>query len=125
VDPATTGVLAELKAAGYLLGVITNRDQPFSEELRNLGLEEFFSVTVSGGEAGFKKPDAGIFHYALTKAGVAPQETMYIGDNYFADVIGARNAGIQPVLLDTDSIFYKPGCPSIKSLMEIPGLLGH
>jgi len=50
---------------------------------------------------------------------------MYIGDNFFADVIGARRAGIHPVLLDTDGIFHQPGCPSIKSLTEIPGLLGH
>jgi len=125
VDPATRGILAELKAAGYLLGVVSNRDQPFSEELRKLGLEEFFSVTVSGGEAGSKKPEAAIFHYTLAKTGTAPGETMYIGDNFFADVIGARRAGIHPVLLDTDGIFHQPGCPSIKSLTEIPGLLGH
>jgi putative hydrolase of the HAD superfamily len=126
VDPATSGILAELKAAGYFLGVISNRDQPFSEELGKLGLDEFFSLTVSGGEAGSKKPEAAIFNYTLAKAGgVAPFETMYIGDNYFADVIGARRAGIHPVLLDTDGIFHQPGCPSIKSLTEIPGILNH
>jgi FMN phosphatase YigB (HAD superfamily) len=50
---------------------------------------------------------------------------MYIGDNYFADVIGARNAGIHPVLLDIGGIIHQPGCPSLKSLTELPGILKH
>ena len=125
VEPTTFDLLAELKAAGYQLGVISNRDLPFVEELKQIGLEGYFDLTVSGGEAGSKKPDPGIFHYSLARAGARPTETMYVGDNYFADVIGARNAGVHPVLLDIGGIFHQPGCPSIKSLAELPGILNH
>lgn len=125
VDPSTKELLSELKAAGFVLGVISNRDESFAEELRKLGLDEFFNFAISGGEAGCKKPDAGIFHYTLAQAGTTPVETMYVGDNYFADVVGARNAGLHPVLLDTDGIFHQPGCPSIRSLTELPGILMH
>lgn len=125
VDPATYDLLAELKAAGYLLGVISNRDMPFDEELAQLGLDEYFTLSISGGEAGSKKPEAGIFNYALKRADTRPDQTMYVGDNYFADVVGARNAGLHPVLLDIGGIFHQPGCPSIKTLGEIPGILGY
>lgn len=125
VDPSTRQILSDLKSAGYFLGVISNRDKPFGDELKTLGLEEFFGLAISSHEANAKKPEAAIFHYSLDKAGASPSETMYVGDNYFADVLGARRAGIHPVLLDTDGIFHQPGCPSIKSLKELPGILGH
>ena len=125
VEPASLDLLAELKAAGYRLGVISNRDLPFTEELKQIGLEVYFDLAVSGGEAGSKKPDPGIFHYTLSRAGLRPEETMYVGDNYFADVVGARNAGIHPVLLDIGGIFHQPGCPTIQSLAELRGVLDH
>ncbi len=123
VDPVTFDLLAELKAAGFLLGVISNRDLPFDEELTKLGLDKYFTLAISGGEAGSKKPEAGIFHYTLTRAGSRPEETMYVGDNYFADVVGARNAGLHPVLLDIGGIFHQPGCPSINTLGDLPAVL--
>lgn len=125
VHPSTFSLLSELQRAGFVLGVISNRDQAFTEELDRLDLGRYFSLAVSGGEAGSKKPDAGIFYYALGKAGLIPRETIYVGDNYFADVVGARNAGVRPVLLDIEGIFHHPGCPSIKSLVELPGILDH
>jgi len=125
VDPVAYDLLAELKAAGYLLGVISNRDLPFDEELAQLGLDEYFTLSISGGEAGSKKPEAGIFNYTLKRADARPDQTMYVGDNYFADVVGARNAGLHPVLLDIGGIFHQPGCPSIKTLGELPGILGY
>lgn len=125
VDPVTFDLLADLKSTGYLLGVISNRDQPFDEELAKLGFGDLFSLAVSGGEAGSKKPEAGIFQFALNRAGLRPEQALYVGDNYFADVVGARNAGIHPVLLDIGGIFHQPGCPSIRSLAELPGILDH
>ena len=125
VDPVTYDLLAELKAAGYLLGVISNRDLPFNEELKQLRLDDYFTLLISGGEAGSKKPEAKIFHFALTRAGTHADQTMYVGDNYFADIVGARNAGLHPVLLDIGGIYCQPDCPSIKALAELPGILGH
>ncbi len=125
VDPTTFDLLAELKAAGFLLGVISNRDLPFNEELIKLGLADYFTLAISGGEAGSKKPEAGIFHFALSRAGMYPDQTLYVGDNYFADVVGARNAGLHPVLLDMGGIFHQPGCPSIKTLGDLPAVLDY
>jgi predicted HAD superfamily phosphohydrolase YqeG len=48
---------------------------------------------------------------------------MYIGDNYFADIVGSRRAGLLPVLYDPISLFPDADCAIIKSLAEIPSLL--
>jgi FMN phosphatase YigB (HAD superfamily) len=45
----------------------------------------------------------------------SPEQTLYIGDNYFADVVGARRAGLRPVLYDPKGLFHEPGCPVIAS----------
>jgi len=59
---------------------------------------------------------------------VRPEQTMYVGDNYFADVIGARNAGLQPVLIDPEGVFDQHAeclgdCHVIRSMPELLGLL--
>ena len=53
-----------------------------------------------------------------------PSEAAYVGDNYFADVVGARAAGLTPVLLDPRGIFDDPECAVIHSFTELPRALG-
>ena len=53
-----------------------------------------------------------------------PDQTIYVGDNYFADILGAANAGLRPVLLDPDGLFPEAACPVISSLGELLGVLG-
>jgi putative hydrolase of the HAD superfamily len=123
IDPTTPGLLADLSAAGYTLGVLSNRDKPFDDELEVLGLKKYFQYAIPAGEAQVYKPNPAIFDYTVKKVGVSHAETIYVGDNYYADIVGARNAGIKPVLLDIGGIFDEPGCPAIKSLTELPAVL--
>ena len=123
VLPETYDVLADLRKAGYTLGVVSNRERPFSEYLTEKGLAALVHFSVSGGEAGSKKPDRGIFDFALAKAGSRAEETLYVGDNYFADVVGARGAGVNPVLFDPEGVFDAPGCPVIRAHYELLTLL--
>lgn len=69
------------------------------------------------------KPDKLIFDHALKLAGTSASETMYIGDNYFADVVGSRRAGLIPVLYDPGSLFPDADCAAIKSFAELYELL--
>jgi putative hydrolase of the HAD superfamily len=103
--PETYDVLGQLREAGYILGVVSNRERSFGEYLIERGLAALVHFSISGGEAGSKKPDKGIFEFALRQAGVSADEALYVGDSYFADVIGARGAGIQPVLYDPAGVF--------------------
>lgn len=115
--------LQTLKAAGYLLGVLSNREKTFTDYLLELGLGNFFELAICAGEAGIYKPDPGVFHYLLEKAGVSADESIYIGDNYYADVVGARQAGLTPVLLDLLGIFDAPDCAVIQAHSQIFSLL--
>ena len=69
------------------------------------------------------KPDPRIFNRALELTASDPEKVIYVGDNFFADVVGAKNAGLQPVLLDEDGIFPDAGCLVIGRLGELIDLL--
>ena len=115
--------LAELKDAGFLLGMVSNRDKPFDEELKEMGLREFFQFTLAAGEVNSYKPDRAIFDEAVKRAGTSAFETMYVGDNYFADIVGSRRAGLRPVLYDPTRLFPDAGCPVITAFDQLTALL--
>jgi len=112
--------LIELKQYGYVMAVISNRDKPFGEELESHGISTFFDFSLAGGEVDSFKPEPEIFHHALKRvAGLSARETIYVGDNYYADVIGSRRAGLQPVLYDPSGFFPEADCAVIKSFDEL------
>ena len=112
-------LLPTLKDGGYVLGVLSNREKPFTEEIETLGLAPFFELVLAGGEVRMWKPEPYLFIHACERLKVLPTEAMYVGDNYFADVIGARRAGLKPVLYDPRGIFPNPGCARIRSFDEL------
>ncbi|MBN1302810.1 MAG: HAD family hydrolase [Anaerolineales bacterium] len=116
-------MLEYLQKAGYRLGVVSNRDKPFFEELEALGLTGFLDYWMAAGEVRSWKPDPEIFLHALNEINARPEQTVYVGDNYYADVIGARNAGLKPVLYDPQEIFDDPDCTVIRSFKELPELM--
>ena len=115
-------LLPHLKA-NYILGVISNREKPYQQEIEALGLAPFFDLALAGGEVGMWKPEPFIFIRACEQLKVAPTEAVYVGDNYFADVVGARRAGLKPVLYDPRGIFPDPGCAKIRSFDELEGVI--
>lgn len=116
-------LLPALKEAGYLLAVISNRDEPFHELLNSHNLSEYFHFSLAAGEVDIYKPEPGIFQHALERANVSAQETVYVGDNYFADVVGSRRAGLHAVLYDPNGIFPEADCPTIKSFDEFDAVI--
>ena len=115
--------LPQLKEAGYILAVISNRDKPFLDVLKEHGIAEFFDFSLAGGEINAFKPEPDIFEHALQRVSLSPREATYVGDNYYADVVGARRAGLQPVLYDPIGIFPEPDCATIKSFDELNSLI--
>lgn len=112
-----------LKEAGYILAVISNRDQPFQNVLEGHGIAEFFDFSMAAGEVNVWKPDPGIFEHGLRRVRLSANEVIYVGDNYYADVVGARNAGLQPVLYDPLGIFPDPDCATVKSFDELNSIV--
>jgi FMN phosphatase YigB (HAD superfamily) len=123
VPPEARETLQALKSAGYRLALVTNRGQPCHDELAGLGLLDFFELALAACEAGAWKPDPEIFTLALKRLDAEAGTAMYVGDNYFADVIGARQAGLQPVLLDPQGIFPEADCLVIRAIKELQDLV--
>lgn len=125
VLPDTKQTLKEMHAAGYTLGVVTNRSEPVHEYIEEIDLGHYFDFTLAGGEIKSWKPKPDIFHAALERAGATAEEAIYVGDNFYADILGARSAGIQPVLLDPHNHFPDADCPVIHKLSELVDMLDN
>ena len=75
----------------YILGVMSNGNT----YPKTLGLEHFFQFIILAQDAGIEKPDPGIFHLAVQRAGCLPDELLYVGDSQEDDILGARRAGVR------------------------------
>jgi len=115
--------LSRLRDEGYTLGLITNRSRPVQEEMETLGIAHYFDLILAAGEVQSFKPAPEIFDHALNRVGVQPQASLYVGDNYYADIVGAARVGMIPVLLDPDRVFPEADCAVVNSLAEIHSLL--
>jgi len=113
--------LRTLQARGYRLGMITNREDRarFEGHLDRLGLRGYFDVVLTAGEAGTSKPDPAIFRLALERAGVPAEQALYVGDNYWADVVGAQRAGLRAALLDPYHLFPEADCLVLERIEDL------
>jgi len=117
--------LQMLREAGYCLAVISNRSTPFAAELEQMGLARYFNFVISAGEVDAWKPEPEIFVHALEICGIRAEQAVYVGDNYYADIIGAQNAGLLPVLVDPDRLFPEATCAVIRTIGELPAVLAE
>lgn len=100
VRPGTVEALQRLRGAGYRLAVISNSDGRAAEGLAAAGLLAHFEHVIDSELVGCEKPDPRIFLTTLDRMGLAPEEALYVGDIYEVDVVGARRAGLDVILLD-------------------------
>jgi len=119
VSPEVPQTLQALKDGGFRLAVVSNRTHAYDEQLETLGLRGYFEFALAAGEVNTWKPEPAIFQYALRQLEAKPGETLYVGDNYFADVVGARRAGLGAVLFDAEGTFPEADCPVIQTLEEL------
>lgn len=112
----TRETLERLRAAGLRLGVVSNSDGRVDAALRAAGLRDCFEVVVDSALFGAEKPDPAIFRAALDALGVAPVEALYVGDLYEVDVVGARAAGIEAILLLPETAAAPDGVRRVASL---------
>lgn len=121
--PEVLATLAALQREGYRMAIISNFVDTLGSVCDLHQLTDYFDDIISSVAAGAMKPDPRIFQLALRRLEVDASETWHVGDNYWADVMGARAAGLTPVLLDRAGEVPRPDCPSISSLDQLLGLL--
>jgi FMN phosphatase YigB (HAD superfamily) len=116
-------VLPKLRDAGYIMAVLSNRDKPFHDVLESHSINGYFHFSMAAGEVNIYKPEPGIFQHALERADVTAGESVYVGDNYYADVVGSLRAGLHPVLYDPNGIFPEADCTTIRSFNELQSVI--
>jgi putative hydrolase of the HAD superfamily len=121
--PEVVEIVGTLRQQGYRLGIVSNWSWNLRERVAQVALDGFFEIVWASAYAGCNKPHPDIFRQALAQMGIAPNRALYVGDNYRHDVVGARNAGLQAVLLDRDGTADDPDCPVISDLWGLFGLL--
>lgn len=92
------GILEQLRKR-YRLAVVSN--YPVGDAIRDgmaqSGIDRFFEIIVVSGDLGYCKPHPAPFEAALAHLGTAPERAVYVGDNWLADVQGAKRLGMQAV----------------------------
>jgi putative hydrolase of the HAD superfamily len=110
-DAAAVPALARAKAAGLVVGVISNSNGTAARTLEATGLAPWIHFVLDSSVVGVEKPDPRIFRLGLERSGAAADEAAYVGDLYSVDVLGARAAGLAGVLIDPRGYWGPRDCP--------------
>jgi len=94
-------ILDYLKAKNYTLHIISNGFQEVTERKCILsGIDHYFQTITSADSVGVRKPNPAIFEYSLGLSEAKKEESILIGDDWIADVIGAQNFGMDVIFFD-------------------------
>ena len=95
--------LLRLKDLGYKLGLICNTHWRYLPERRR-ELQSLFDVITLSYEHGYVKPHPSIFHTTLMRLNVKPERCLHVGDDPYADVWGAKNAGMKAAYIRREEL---------------------
>ena len=108
----------------YEIAVISNADGKIEDVLRRCGIAQCFRTITDSGLLGYEKPHPEIFSQALQSMNAAPEESLYVGDVYSVDYLGATGAGMHAILMDVPRAYREKGVPRVESLEDLQIILG-
>jgi len=123
--PWVRKVLSDLATQGYRMSVISNSDGRTYQVFYDLGMAHYFERIFDSKNLGVEKPKPAIFRTALRELNMSPAHTLYIGDIFYADVIGANWAGLGGIHLDPLGLYTDwPGI-HLRDVCDLPGWLSN
>ncbi len=122
--PECHEVLQALRQQNYIVGVISNWDIRLLDLLQDMELMPYFQHVSISAVVGWEKPHGEIFLHATAAVEVPPSRALHIGDNWQADVVGAENAGLQPLWLQRQET-AESAYPIIRDLHGVLTWLGE
>jgi len=120
--PGTREALQRIRQE-YAVAVISNADGRIDAVLDRCGIVDCFACITDSGIVGQEKPHAAIFEAALQKMHALPAESLYVGDVYSVDYLGARRVGMEAVLFDVSGAYRDREFPRVESLTELESWL--
>jgi len=122
IRPGTDTQLLEI-GERYRIAVISNADGRIEDVLQKCGIAKCFRTITDSGLVGYEKPHPEIFRRALKSMNATPAESLYLGDMYSVDYLGATDAGMQAMLMDVPGAYRGKGVPRVESLTELQTVL--
>jgi HAD superfamily hydrolase (TIGR01662 family) len=116
--PGTREALERLRKQ-YAIAVISNADGKIDAVLQRCGIVDCFQSITDSGHVGHEKPHPAIFETALREMKADGADSLYVGDVYSVDYVGARRAGMQAVLLDVAGAYRGRELPRVESLLHL------
>ena len=122
--PDVLPALAQLRGR-YTLGIISDWGIGLGPILHAHDLSQYFAFQIVSATSRRAKPDPALFMEALQRGDALGDYTLYIGDTYVQDILGARAAGIHPILIDRRQRLDPAlvDCPVIHTLDDLLALL--
>lgn len=122
--PHTHELLGYLREKGYSLHLITNGFEEVQQaKLKNAGIARYFGEVITSESSNSLKPQKEIFEFAFRKTGARPETSIMLGDHLEADIMGAKNAGMDQVFVNhiREKASFTPTYTvySLKEIMEI------
>lgn len=104
----------------YNLHIITNGfDEVQHKKLTKSNINKYFKTVTNSEMAGVKKPNPKIFKYALQLANSKSSQSIMVGDSYEADILGAKNIGMEVVFFDIHNTIIDGDIKRINNLIQL------
>ncbi|TQR17563.1 HAD-IA family hydrolase [Psychrobacillus vulpis] len=115
----TISTLEKLKTSGIGVGLISNWDETAIDVLEKTKILPLLDKVIISSEIGIEKPDERIFLHALEQIDIPVCECLYVGDNYYDDVLGSRKVGMDSILINP---FDNIGIEEIPDILKISNI---
>lgn len=123
IFPESEVLFKELKARGYIVGVITNGPSYLqNHKMDTSGLRQYCDIVVVSGDVGVHKPDPALFTYTADRLGLLPEECIYVGDHPINDIRGSLEAGMKAIRMNYGWFKDKElrdDIPTIDSIIDV------
>ena len=87
----------------YPLALVTDAQSAYARgELHKVGLLDYFDPIIVSGDHGYRKPDRRLFQFALDGTRVPAENVLFVGNDMYRDIFGAREVGMKTVMFDSD-----------------------
>lgn len=118
---AFSDAAATLSAVGARVAVhaLANWDRQLDSVLVHTGLRHLIGDAAASEQLGAEKPARACFDAFLERNALDAAQVVYVGNEYLADVVGAREAGLTPILVDRDNRLPSADCLRVQSLLDL------
>ncbi|PGT90400.1 MULTISPECIES: HAD family hydrolase [Bacillaceae] len=114
-------MLVTIKQQNIKLGMISNGFSQFQmDNIKALKIDHYFDTILISEYEGIKKPDREIFMRGLSKLGVSPKESIFVGDHPVNDIEAAKKAGMKTIWKKNTHFSHAPAADyCVTDLFEI------